>query len=114
MRKYQAANHDDFTIKRHSWAPRVLLVGLFLLVSPLLYEGGIMLVSNWQSMAGVYWEPHTPVVDMLVDLSHTVHQYVQSRFSGTLVNGSLTPITAVPIAVGWAVLMAFMFLRRDR
>jgi ABC-type phosphate transport system permease subunit len=114
MRSYQATNHDDFALKRHSRAPRVLLACLILILSPLLYEGGIILVSSWQSMMGVYWEPHTPIIDMMVDLSRTISQYVQSRLSGTLMNGSLTPVTAVPIAVGWAVLMAVLFLRKDR
>ena len=113
MRNYEAIKHEERTLRRHSQAPRVMLIGLILVLSPLLYEGGLILVSNWQSMTGVYWEPHTPIVDWLVDVSRDVNQYVRSRLSRTLTSGSLTPTTAVPIAVGWAALMAVLFLRRD-
>jgi hypothetical protein len=91
-----------------------MALGLVLLVSPLVYEGGQVVLAKWQTMAGNYRVPETPILDALGEWSRTGNQEVKLRYSRLLNRGAWKPTTAVPIAIIWATLMAVVFLRRVR
>src|SRR4051794_22042243 len=100
MRKYHDVLQVNAPRTRRSRVPRAITLGLCLLVSPLLYEGGKVVVGRWASMAGVHREPETPLLDMISAWSSDANGQFW-RYSSALTNGSTwRASTAVPLAVG--------------
>jgi hypothetical protein len=113
MRKNQSPLHDvpPQTTRRRGWP---ILLALGMVFSPLMYEGGLILTSNWQSMTGTYWEPRTPILDALRGYNATATREVMTLYTRHLQNGAMNPSVAVAMGIGWAFVMAAVFLRRVR
>jgi hypothetical protein len=114
MSKYQTVMHETIRRPVRTRAPLILAIGLLVLLSPLLYEGGLVMTSRWQSMMGTYWVPKTPVLDAITDWSRDAKAESQFQYSRLWGSGTWKPSTTVPIAITWAVLMACVFLRKVR
>ena len=111
MRKYQGFVIEPSHRPQGSRAPLVILFLLALIVSPLIYEGGSIVVARWQSIYGTYWEPRTPVLSAIAGWSSFSNNEVRRQFTQSFLNGQWSPSLAIPMAVTWAALAAF-FLRR--
>jgi hypothetical protein len=113
MRKNQSPLHDipPQAARRRGW-PLLLVLGM--IASPLIYEGGLILTSNWQSMTGTYWEPRTPFLDALRSYNATAIREAMTLYARHVQNGAMNPTVAVVMGIGWAFLMAAVFLRRVR
>lgn len=114
MRKYHEGAVAGPPRTKRSRVPAAVALGLALALSPLLYELSEVVVGRWLSMAGVYRQPATPILDTLTEWSRTADVGARRQFYDLFHGGAWKPSTAVPFAVGWAVLMAAMFLRRVR
>jgi hypothetical protein len=116
MRKYHAVLHEVPTAApvRRTRLPAIL--GLLALTAafPFLYEGALLVVARWRSMTGAYWEPRTPALDALREWSRLADVELHTLASRVLQSGPWSPSLAVPVAIGWAVVMAAAFLRRVR
>lgn len=115
MRKYQTVLHEVTRPQRGKpWAGRVLLLALILLVSPVVYEGALVVYGQWQSMAGSYYEPKTPVLDAAREWCRSADVDLRYRAGRVFSGEGWSPTLLVPVALGWAAAMAFVFLRRVR
>ncbi len=114
MRKYHESAPENASRPRRSKLPAAVLLGLALLVSPLLFEGGKVVLANWVSMTGAYRTPETPLLDAIGGWSRDADVVARRYWSGLFNGGSWRASTAVPLAVTWALLMGVVFLRRVR
>ncbi len=112
MRKYQTVLSDERPRRRRSRSPAAFAIGLLLLVSPVVYEGGVLLLARWQSMTGSYWEPKTPILSALSEHSAVAKLEFWTYTSRIFNSGPWRASTAVPFALLWAVMMAVVFLRK--
>ena len=87
---------------------------MLLVVSPIVYEAGLIVVSNWQAMTGVYWEPHTPALDALREGVESVSRSVVARSMHHAQSGRMSPSVAIPLGIGWSVALMLVFLRLHR
>ena len=86
---------------------------LVMIVAPFAFEGGSIVVAQWQSLYGTHWEPKTPVLDAIRTYSKEFNDEIRLRSNRTLLAGKWNPSLAIPLAISWAALGAF-FLRRGR
>lgn len=114
MRKFHETVPENGTRARRSRVPAAVALGLALLASPLLYEGGKVVLANWASMTGVHHQPETPVLDAIGAWSRDADVSARRYSSGLVNGGTWRASTAVPIAITWALLMGVVFLRRVR
>lgn len=114
MRKYHADLNDNTMRRKRSWVPRAIVLILVLLIAPLVYEGGQIVVSRWMSMAGAHREPQTPVLNAITVWSQATDAEVQRYSHHYFSSGSWKPSTAIPLAIAWAVVMSLVFLRRTQ
>ena len=114
MRKYHTVLSDDKPRPARSRSPAYIAFGLLLLVSPVLYEGGVILLARWQSMTGSYWEPKTPILSALSEHSAVAKLEFMNYALRIFNSGPWRASTAVPFALVWAVMMAVVFLRKVR
>jgi hypothetical protein len=113
MRKYQSVLEDPFPGPgRRAIAPRLVLLAVLLLLSPVLYEAGLVVVANWQSMTGVSRTPKTPTLDAIRERCDAANREAWRFYAFHIQNGRMSPGVAVPLGVGWAAAMAMVFLRR--
>src|SRR4051812_31789128 len=114
MRKFHSESAAMPPRSKRSRVPAAVALGLVLVASPLLYELGQVVVGRWMSMAGVYRSSSTPILDAIAEWSRTADVDARRQFSGFFRGGTWSPSTAVPFAIGWALVMAVVFLRRVR
>jgi SNF family Na+-dependent transporter len=114
MRKFHPVYNDDAKPSRkRSIVPIVVVTILLMLLSPLVYEGGLICLSKWQTILGTYTVPNTPILNSLAEWWRTTDQEFRPRASQTLIRGNWNPGMAVPIAIFWATAAGFI-LRRTR
>ncbi len=112
MLKTQVESPDARPRAKRSYAPRVFLAVVLLGLAPLGYEAGLIVVSNWQAMNGMYSPPRTPFLAAIADWSRTAGTEFRFQTDRLVGGGHLDPAWAVPIGVGWAALTAYLFLRK--
>ena len=91
----------------------VMFLMMVTLVSPFVYEGGSIVVAQWQSMYGTHREPNTPVLNAVQDYTREVNEYLRRSTNRSVLAGNWNPSFAIPLAITWAGLGAF-FLRRGK
>ncbi|MCA1686070.1 MAG: hypothetical protein LC745_08815, partial [Planctomycetia bacterium] len=96
MRKFHTDLNENVPQPRRSRAPAAVALGLALLASPVLYEGGQVVAGKWLSLAGAHREPSTPVLNALGDWSRSTNLEAR-RYSSQVLGGALRPSTAVPM-----------------
>jgi hypothetical protein len=89
----------------------VILMCLMLLASPLIYEGGLILYSNWQSMLGGHVAVKTPVLDSISDVWREGRFHATRRLQPVMSGGRWNPSMAVPLALAIAGVSAFLLRR---
>ena len=114
MGKYDSVLHDQIDPPGRSRAPKAILFGLLLLVSPLLYEWGLIIWAQWRTMTGDYTVAKTPLLDAIQEWTRSANQEMTLHYSGIFDSGAWKPALAVPIVITWAVVMAAAFLRKVR
>jgi hypothetical protein len=115
MRKYHAVLHEVPAVRlRRTRLPAVLGLLALTVAFPVLYEGALVVVAQWRSMTGAYWEPRTPALDAIREWSRVADVELHTYASRVLQSGPWSPSLAVPLAIGWSVVMAAAFLRRVR
>lgn len=115
MRKYYTPIHEaPIEAGRRSRVPFLAGLALVVLVSPFLYEFGLVVYAQWRSMTGTYWVPSTPRLDALREWGRTADLALRYHASRVFNSGPWSPSLAVPFGIGWAVAMAVVFLRRVR
>ena len=114
MRKFHAAS-DDGTPKtrKRLIVPALVAAVLLTMVSPVIYEGGLILVAKWQILLGTDSVPATPILDALADRWRSADYNVRSQASHTFIHGNWQPGMAVPVTIVWAVVAA-LILRRTQ
>jgi hypothetical protein len=85
-----------------SRAPKVILACLILLISPVVYEGGLVCYANWQSMMGAHHVARTPVLDTLGGVWRDVRSETSRRVLPSMYSGRWSPAMAVPLALAIA------------
>ena len=85
-----------------SRAPKVILGCLILLISPLVYEGGLVCYGNWQSMMGAHYAARTPVLDTIGEVWRDVRSETGRRVQPIMVSGRWSPTMAIPLALAIA------------
>jgi hypothetical protein len=96
---------------RKSRTPMVILLCLVLLASPVVYEGGLICYSNWQSMLGGHSSVQTPVLDSLSGIWREGRLQTTRRLQPTLTSGAWNPSMAIPITLVMAGLGALLLRR---
>jgi hypothetical protein len=114
MRKYQSDAPEPLGGPRRSRAGLVVALALLLPLSPVIYEYGQVVAADWQEMAGRHARPRTPTLDALGEWYSSASRESRAFYARHLENGQMSPTLAVPLGVGWAVVMAAVFLRRVR
>jgi hypothetical protein len=71
-------------------------------VAPFLYEGGEIIVANWQTMGGSYREPRTPILNTIREWSGSSREAVRLSLQRNLLHGHWSPSLAMPFAVALA------------
>ncbi len=113
MNKYHSVLHDAVTRPKRSRAPAALALALAVLVAPILYESGLLVLAGWSTMTGAYSDPKTPVLSALSGWSQAAGGEARARATRAL-SGPWDSSLAVPVAVTWAAVIAVVFLRRCR
>jgi hypothetical protein len=98
--------------KKRSAGPWLIFLGL-LIASPLLYEGGRVVVANWYSVLGSPYEVPTPVFDQVALAWRSVSDAVRYRLAAQFNFGRWSPAMAVPVIFAMA-LFGSLILKRDR
>ena len=88
-----------------------LLVVALAVGSPVLFEGGRIVVARWQGMLGTHTEVPTPVLNTLSGLWWTAGDELKYRAPSLLHTGHWSPAMAVPAVIAMA-LFGSLFLRR--
>ena len=114
MRKYQTDSPEPTAGPRRSRGRLVVLLVILLPVVPVVYECGLVVAANWQELAGRHARPETPALDALREWYDTANRESRTFYARHLENGQMSPSLAVPLGVGWAVVMAAVFLRKVR
>jgi uncharacterized membrane protein len=93
---------ERLTPPGRSRAPKIILVCLILLVSPLAYEGGLICYGNWRSMMGAHYSARTPVLDAISEVWRDVRSETSRRMQPMMFAGRWSPAMAVPLALAIA------------
>lgn len=114
MGKYHTVLHEAVTRPKRSRGSAVLALTCLVLLAPILYESGLMILASWSSMTGAHIEAKTPVLNALSGWTRAAGQEARTRASWAFISSPWDPSLAVPIAIFWALAIALVFLRRDR
>jgi hypothetical protein len=112
--KFQNVLRDEPKPARRSSSAKLIVLGTLLALSPLVLEAGLTVASSWQSMLGRSWEPNTPFFDAIAGGGRDTGVALRGWYAHLFQSGTWRPGTAVPLAIGWAVAMGVLFLRRGR
>jgi hypothetical protein len=85
--------------RRKLLTARMFFLACVLLVSPLIYEGGLICYGNWRSMTGAHVSIRTPVLDTLGEAYRESRFQLGRQVQPKLHTGHWTPATAVPLAL---------------
>jgi hypothetical protein len=113
MGKYgRVLGGDDQEPRRRRRGPWLALLVVALAVSsPVLFEGGRIVVARWQGMLGSHHEVPTPVLDKISEVWWTAGDELKYRAPALLHTGHWSPAMAVPAVIAMA-LFGSLFLRR--
>ncbi len=84
------------------------------IAAPFAYEGGRALYAQWRTLMGHYTVAETPRLDQLREFSRTTSQAIGDQTRPFLGGSRWQASTAVPLALGWAAAMGFVFLHKSR
>lgn len=112
MGKYQTVLHEPQRSRKRSRVPALIVLVLAVMTAPLVFEGGQVVVSRWMAMTGAHREPKTPILDALSEWSRNSGVGFKSLSDRLFDQGAWSSTTAVPVAIAWAAIMGFVFLRR--
>ena len=114
MSKYHpTVNESPTRARRRSRATFLALFTIVIALSPWWYEEGTVVYAQWRTLTGTYTVVRTPRLDALGDWSRAARESLRSGASSTL-NGQWSASMAVPLGIGWAAVMALVFLRKSR
>jgi hypothetical protein len=109
MRKIPDLILDDHQPRPRRWRySSALTIVLGILLSPMVYEVGLLSVARWRGMCGTVPGVHTPVIDALGKAVASVRDEVQTAAVPVLRGFSWKPSVVFPCAVivtGIAVLL---------
>jgi hypothetical protein len=114
MAKYATVLGDELHTPTPGPRPRFLrtvLLFVILAVSPLAYEGGLIVYGNWQAMVGTYVEVRTPMLDRVAVAWQSLRDEVKYQAPSFLRGGRLPPLVIVGTVAGLAI-FGSLFLRR--
>lgn len=86
----------------------LLVITFLLLLSPVLYEAGLLCVASWQGLFGVYPHVKTPVLDVLNGGYESVRFDLWQRFSGVFRQGGWKSSYVIPFAIFWTGVLALL------
>ena len=113
MAKYTTVLGDNIqTPRRRSRAGWMILLLALVAASPLLYEGGLIVVGKWQAMLGTYIDIKTPLLDCIADTLQSARDEIRHQAPSILRFKGLPPLAVVAVIAGLAI-FGSMFLRRD-
>ena len=117
MRKYSARTNDPTprprTQSRLYWRFAILLI-LGVVVGPYAYEGGMSVYAQWRTLMGTYTVAETPRINQLCDAYRVAAAAINERTHPYLGGSRWQAKSAVPLAIGWAAAMGFVFLHKTR
>jgi hypothetical protein len=100
MRKIPDLILDDHQPRPRRWRySSALTIVLGLLLSPVVYEVGLLSAARWRGMSGTVPEVHTPVIDALGKVVASVRDEVQTTADPVLRDFSWKPSVVIPCAV---------------
>ena len=82
--------------------------------SPYAYECGLSVAAQWRTLMGTYTVVETPRLDQLREFSQTASAALRAQTRPFLGGSRWQAQTAVPLALGWAAAMGFVFLHKSR
>lgn len=100
--------------KLRSQSPKLIVLAFAVVLSPFLYESGLLIFARWKSVVGPYSVPRTPLIDTLELWSRDAGYGAGVYFRRVLDSGPWSPAYAVPFGIAWALAMAIIFLKRVR
>lgn len=86
---------------------------LLLLLSPILYEVGMLYYAKWNTVMGTYTVARTPILDAILKAIDASRQFTRQRTTLTFLRGNWKSVYAIPFALAWA-LIASLVLRKAR
>jgi hypothetical protein len=98
---------DDAPPRRRRVA-RVIVLGVALLFSPLLYEVTTLGVARWRSLYGTVPYVETPVLDALVGVLGEARHDVESRVRPVFSTLPWKTSTVIPLIGVWTALAALL------
>jgi hypothetical protein len=91
---------------------RTLLLVSVLAVSPLIYEGGLIVYGKWQAMLGTYVEVRTPILDHVAVASQWAKNELKYQSPSFFRDGRLPPMMIVGSVIALAI-FGSLFLRKN-
>jgi len=112
MPKYITVLHEELQPHRRARFPWIVLLLVVLAASPLLYEGGLIVVGKWQALFGTFTEVKTPLLDWLANAWEATRNAYRYQAPAFLRFKGLPPHMVVGAIAAFA-LFGALFLRRD-
>lgn len=88
-----------------------MVFSLILILSPIVYEAGLLCYASWQSLFGVYPHIQTPILDILSGGYQTASFDLKQMFSGIFRQSPWKSSYVITFAIFWTGVLA-MLLRK--
>jgi len=99
MRKLPTISLDNRPRTRRVRVASFLLIALLIVLSPVIYESGLVVAARWQGLFGSYPNIRTPILDAITDnyqmATFDIKQWTRSIFHRTPWKSSYV----IPIAI---------------
>jgi hypothetical protein len=93
---------------RRRWSPALILLMVALVLSPVLYELGVVCAARWQSLFGPLHYVETPVLDALGAAVLEARLDVESRVRPVFGRLPWKSSTAITLFGAWTALVALL------
>ena len=89
----------------------LMVLSMFLILSPVMYEAGLLCFASWKGLFGAYPHVQTPVLDVLSGGYETASFDFKQMFSAVFRQSAWKASYVIPFAIFWTGVLA-MLLRK--
>lgn len=108
MRKLTSVALDNRPKYRRGRLIAFVILPIALMLSPIVYESGVLCVAGWRGLFGAYPHTHTPVLDAISELYATASYDGKTWFRGIFNRTPWKSSFVIPFAIFWTGILALL------